>query len=218
MKFSAALLLGLIAVSDVSSIIINEAPPASPSASPAASPAASPSADAPAASPAADAPAAAAPADGAAKTDGAKADGAKTEGAGKDGESKGSLSCDELPWDKKKACVDKYVEARESQAVAASIKSDEAYYKNNTEFRDGIVANMRKENAWINGKKVIEDRTNPIKKEGWDVPMDETNAHPNLVKPSNYEEPDQPHAMHYINATKAGAEPKKEEAKAEAKA
>jgi hypothetical protein len=87
---------------------------------------------------------------------------------------------------------------------------------------------MRKENAWLNGSKKIIGKTNEQKKTGWDVPMDETNAYPNLVKPSNYNETDELIAMGWKNVSakteakaKGKAEAKaeaKEEAKAEAKA
>ena len=49
---------------------------------------------------------------------------------------------------------------------------------------------MRKENEYLNGGKKIEGKDAPQKKSGWDVPMDETNAHPNLKAPSNPDEPD----------------------------
>ena len=61
---------------------------------------------------------------------------------------------------------------------------------------------MRKENAWLNGAKSIENKSSESKKEGWDVPMDETKAHPNLVRPSNASVPDEPIAMKYKNVTK----------------
>jgi hypothetical protein len=58
---------------------------------------------------------------------------------------------------------------------------------------------MRKENAWLNGGKAIENKTSESKTTGYDVPMDETKAHPNLVKPSDPDVKDEPIAMKWKN-------------------
>ena len=50
---------------------------------------------------------------------------------------------------------------------------------------------MRKENEYINGgKKILDREGGPMPKSGWDVPMDEKNAHPVLKEESNPEKPD----------------------------
>ena len=68
---------------------------------------------------------------------------------------------------------------------------------------------MRKENEYINGGKKIEGREGPpLKKAGWDVPMDEQRAHPMLKEPSTPDKADQPIAMKWADGA-----PKKEEKK-----
>ena len=65
---------------------------------------------------------------------------------------------------------------------------------------------MRKENEYINGgKKILDREGGPMPKSGWDVPMDEKNAHPVLKEESNPEKPDQPIAMKWVDKA-----PKKE--------
>ena len=76
---------------------------------------------------------------------------------------------------------------------------------------------MKKENEWTNGGKKVEGKEGGQKKKGWDVPMDEQNAHPNLKQPSNPEVADQPVAMKWVDNNTPVAEetkkaPKKEEA------
>ena len=75
---------------------------------------------------------------------------------------------------------------------------------------------MKKENEWTNGGKKIEGKEGGKKKKGYDVPMDEQNAHPNLKQPSNPEVADQPVAMKWVDNNAPVAEetekaPKKEE-------
>ena len=110
--------------------------------------------------------------------------------------SSGDGDCYDHPYgsDKQKKCFNDIKDQVEKNGIDSynrKLKDDEDHAKKNTEFRDGVQSQMRKENEYINGGKKIEGREGPpLKKAGWDVPMDEQTAHPMLKEPSTPDKAD----------------------------
>ena len=123
-----------------------------------------------------------------------------------------NTDCYEIPrGDKQSKCfndIKESIEVKGNIDYNSKLKEDGDYAKKNNEFRDKVQSDMKKENVWTNGGKKIEGKGGEQKK-GWDVPMDEQNAHPSLKEPSDPEKIDKPIAMKWVD-NKA---PKKEEAK-----